>query len=171
MSKIICWDIGEVSERNLFSLHLGNAVELKSQIILPSRYFVCFLGWDAALESTDSISQVTEILLRSGCVYLCSWGSGCERVHDIADELSVGSNPPPETYPGIMTTWHENESLDDAIWFFLNNAWPDDAYAGDCKAAIAITIGLRPDLQERIDFALGNPRQFSTQLLAKDNNQ
>jgi hypothetical protein len=171
MSKIVCWGIDEVSKRNLFSLHLGNAVELESQIILPSRCFVCFLGWDSALESADSISQVSEILLRSGCVYLCSWGRGCGRVHDIAEELSVGPNPHPETYPGIMTTWHENDPLDDALWFFLGSTWPDDGYADDCKAAIAITIGLRRDLQERIDFALGNPRQFSTQMLANDNNQ
>jgi len=67
-----------------------------------------------------------------------------------------------------MTTWHENESLDDALWVFLNSTWPNDTYADDCNAAIAISIGLKPELQNRIDFALANPRNFSAQVLRED---
>jgi hypothetical protein len=165
MSKIMPWSTDDVSGRDLFSLHLESAEGLASVFQLSSRYFVCFLGWDSSTVSTSVISQVAEILLRSGCVYFCSWGSGCERVHDIIDEASVGPNPPPEIYAGIMTSWHEPDSLDNALWFFLNNTYPDDVYADDCEAAIALTIGLRSELQKRIDFALGNPRRFSSEML------
>jgi hypothetical protein len=168
MSVISGWGKDSVTERNLFSLHLENAAELKDLSKIDSTYFVCFLGWNSLNNDTSSISQVVESLLKSGGVYFCTWGSGCERVHDIIDEVSIGSNPPPEIYPGIMTTWHEGESFDQALWTFLNCTYPYDTYWDGCKAAIAITIGLQPDLQTRTDFALANPDEFAQQVLAND---
>ena len=47
--------------------------------------FICVLVWDASSESEEIIASVTEALLRAGCVYLCAWGTDCERVHDICD--------------------------------------------------------------------------------------
>lgn len=41
----------------------------------------------------------------------------------------------------IMTTWHDKETLEEALWFFVNCSSPDAAYADSCHAGIAITIG------------------------------
>lgn len=43
----------------------------------------------------------------------------------------------------IMTSWHDSESLEEALWFFLMNAWPDSYYEGTTRAALAISVGER----------------------------
>lgn len=158
----------EVSGRELFGLQLESFDQITDPIQLSSKYFVCFLGWDSTNATTEAISQVAEILLKSGCVYICACGDGCERVHDIFDEVSVGVNPALDDDPVIMTTWHKEESLDDALWYFLNSTFPDDQYADNCHAALAVSIGLFSEYQERIEFALTSPREFSSQVLSEE---
>jgi hypothetical protein len=41
-------------------------------------------------------------------------------------------------------------------------------YADDCHAALAISIGITPELQERIEFALTHPREFCSQVLSEE---
>ena len=57
-----------------------------------------------------------------------AWGPDCERVHDIIDEEDIGPNPPPTMDRVVMTTWHDDKSLAEAIWFVLHNSWPDESY-------------------------------------------
>jgi hypothetical protein len=81
-------------------------------------------------------------LLDLGCVYLCAWGHDCERVHNVMDEMVVGSSPP-ETYRApVTTTWHARESLEETVDFFLQSANPNEDFepVGDCHAVI-LTIG------------------------------
>jgi hypothetical protein len=40
-----------------------------------------------------------------------------------------------------MTTWHENESLAEAIQFVLVAAMPDESYADGCGSTLGIAIG------------------------------
>lgn len=40
-----------------------------------------------------------------------------------------------------MSTWHDKESLSEALWFLLFCTDPDDAYFDGCRAAVGITIG------------------------------
>ena len=58
--------------------------------------------------------------------------------------------------------------MDDAVWYFLNNTYPDDTYVEDCHAALGISIALIPEWQQRIEFALKNPREFSLQVLKRE---
>jgi hypothetical protein len=41
----------------------------------------------------------------------------------------------------IMTTWHSDDTLLDALWFFVFNSFPDDKYFHACKAGVAISFG------------------------------
>ena len=75
--------------------------------------------------------------------------------------MIVGSNPDPDDATTIMTTWHEDDSLDDTLWYFLNTTWPDDRYSETCRAAIAVSIAGSDVWHERIGLALRSPRQFS----------
>ena len=43
----------------------------------------------------------------------------------------------------VMTTWHAQESLADALWFVLTAAIPDDAYAEECLAIVGVSISSR----------------------------
>jgi hypothetical protein len=40
-----------------------------------------------------------------------------------------------------MTTWHSDETLDQALWFFAFNATPDETYVNAGTGKVAICIG------------------------------
>jgi hypothetical protein len=42
-------------------------------------------------------------------------GEGCEAVHDLLDQLIVGDDGNEDRF--IVTTWHENEPIEDVIEF------------------------------------------------------
>jgi hypothetical protein len=124
----------DITERELFCIVASSFGELPSSFAFPSKRFVALLVADTTQTDVPTLSQFAESLLASGCVYFCEWGPGCERVHDVMDECSL------EIEPVIMTTWHADESLDKALYFFLRNTWSDEGYSEDVSA-LAITVG------------------------------
>ena len=78
-------------------------------------------------------------LLNRGAVYVCCWGTDCERVHDAIDTAAIARNPSCD--PVVMTTWHDEEPLAKAVFFALNCTSPDDGYAEGCDALLAVFIG------------------------------
>ena len=76
--------------------------------------------------------------MAKGLVYLVAWGPDCERVHNLFDTIDAEENP--ETDTVIMTTWHSEESLEEALWFALFSAWPAPPYDQDCSSTVAVTI-------------------------------
>src|SRR3954467_9205564 len=95
-------------------------------VSLPTPRFVCLLAWDARAATVEEISAIARRLLDAGAVYICSWGPGCECVHDIIDEEEVGDGSH-TTNSAVMTTWHADEPLADALDFVLTHTIPDDA--------------------------------------------
>ena len=69
------------------------------------------------------------------------WGPDCERVHDIIDEAVVSRNPGETDEDVIMTTWHEDETIEEALWFAVNSAFPAGAYEQTCKTFVTIAVG------------------------------
>jgi hypothetical protein len=58
------------------------------------------------------------------------------------DEEVVGDNPPQSYLGCVMTTWHANDSLEEALDFFLSSAYPDETYAPNgCDRALIFSIG------------------------------
>ena len=133
----------EVAERELFSLVLPDFQSVPDSISLPSRHFIAFVAADAVSVDSTVLAEFSRRLLRAGCVYFCAWGADCERVHDVFDGECL------DVEPVIMTTWHSEDSLDEALWFFVSNAYPDDGYWDTTRSALAISIA-RPDWDEQI---------------------
>jgi hypothetical protein len=128
-------------ERELFALELNKPDEFPDRLLLSSPRFACLLAWDASKFSVDVVGRLARKLLDSGAVYICVWGPDCERVHDIIDEEGVGPNPPPIADRVVMTTWHANERLAEAIWYVLH-CYPDEAYATGCDSTLGVAIGV-----------------------------
>lgn len=154
----------DVSGRELFVARCvapADAADLE----LPECRFVCLLAWDAEAVSAAVAGGIARHLIAQGCVYICVWGPDCERVHDIFDEVDVEVHR--ESKAVVMSTWHHDEPLSDAIWFALNNAFPDEAYAEHCKAAVGLSIGNGAWASE-IEEAFADPARFNARVLASE---
>jgi hypothetical protein len=140
-------------------MELASPGELLSNIGLNSKYFGTFVAWDARSVPADDVASFLEPLIDAGSAYFVCWGPDCERVHDIADECAL------QRHAVIMTTWHDDDTLDDALWYFLNNMFPDPAFEDDFHSSLAITIG-SPSWASAVRTALLDPRGFSARILA-----
>ena len=126
--------------RELWLLDVEAQSQLPSRLSLP-KPFLCLIAWDSESASTRDLSSVSRRLLEAGAVYICAWGPGCERLHDICDEERDVAGVSSDSV--VMTTWHAEESLADALWFLLTAAIPDDAHAEECLAIVGVSIGSR----------------------------
>lgn len=167
MTQIVQFGKDSVTDRDLYMIEVTRLDELPDDLQLPSRYFVCLLAWDAREVSSDEIGAVARKLISQGGVYFCTWGPDCKRVHDIIDEEAVRADPKPTDESVIMTTWHEDEPLTDAIWFLLHNSLPGERYFDECRSTLAISVGSSA-WADHIRSALSDPRKFSAQLMASD---
>lgn len=153
-----------VSGRQLFHLGVRDIADLPPHLNLPSKHFVLLLVWNAQGVSSQLISDLASRLADEGLAYLCAWGSDCERVHDVFDETFVERdlNAPVETL--VMTTWHDNEDLREALWFFLTCTLPDDSLADKCDTGLVISMG-NDEWEREIVTALSDPRSFNKRVL------
>jgi len=113
---------------------------------------------------------VAHSALKSGMVYFCAWGPDCERFHGIVDEVVVEDDIGERLFFGknrsdtIMTTWHDDEPLNEALDFFVNLTCPT---AGSTIQAV---LCLWSPSQVRKRFGRGSrPRPAVT--VVKDTSQ
>jgi hypothetical protein len=63
--------------------------------------------------------RIARWLVDGGCRYAVTWGPECEAWHDAIDWAMIDKfenrEVPDEDF--IMTTWHDKESLREALWF------------------------------------------------------
>jgi hypothetical protein len=105
----------EVLGRDLFLLSIPSPQDMPHRLAVTTAKFACLIAWDARSARVEELSAIARQLLDAGAVYVCAWGPGCERVHDIFDEERDGPNPLTSTDPVVMTTWHDDESLAEAL--------------------------------------------------------
>ncbi len=103
--------------------------------------FVLFVAADALRTSDREIERYARASIASGCRYSCSWGPDCQRVHDAFDRVLVE----PEVglaRSSFMTTWHEGETLAEAIVYaiFDTHFDPEDGepYFGGSAVILAV---------------------------------
>ena len=113
---------------------------------VPSARFRLFVAVDATGTSTEAISEFAEAALNNGMVYLCAWGPDCSRLHDIVDLVVVDDDlgkrlfVRPSEDDTIMTTWHESDTLTEALDFFVNCAFPTDGFETDSHYWVALCV-------------------------------
>src|ERR1700686_5436028 len=59
---------------------------------IPSRRFRLFVAANTTSSTTEAIGQFASAALEAGMVYFSAWGPGCERFHDLVDEVIVADN-------------------------------------------------------------------------------
>ncbi len=153
-----------VNDRQLYLLDLHSSDEIPTTFDLGSPHFGCILVWDASRSNTQEVVSVVQPLIDAGCVYFCCWGPSCEWVHDTIDTCDPYFE---STGAVIMTTWHERDPLEEALWFFLNTMWPDPAFENSFQSSIAVIIGSK-DWATTVRAALQNPETFTNAWLDRD---
>lgn len=79
-------------------------------------------------------------------VYLCAWGRDCERLHDIVDEVIAEDDIGARRFAGptqedvVVTTWHEDETLEEALQFFSTSAVPTDGFLAGSNFRLTICV-------------------------------
>jgi hypothetical protein len=137
----------------------ADLVELETAIAAQAdSYFLLLLALDAESVPRAELRHFTKMVLASGLIYLCAWGPGCEFVHDWFDEEIVyqevvtGEREESDLDTLVMTTWHNNQSLEEAAEYFRVVAEPADGYAS-CDLWLAAAVG-HPDWATRLRAAL-----------------
>lgn len=105
----------------------------------PAPRFGCFLVADATRLTDQAIRGLARVLLDAGAAYFAAWGPNCERVHDLIDAECL-CDEPDEHDDVVMTTWHADVALDEAIWESVYVAMPTGRYAQGCDALVAIVV-------------------------------
>jgi hypothetical protein len=69
--------------------------------------------------------EVSSWLVRSGCLYMMAWGKDCSSWDDSVDLANLKDfnfeEIPDEKF--VMTTWHNNEPLEEVFWFSKHSAF------------------------------------------------
>jgi hypothetical protein len=136
------------ADRVAMSADVADLNELRD-LHSPSKHFVLFLAADTRDQEGPELVGIAEALIRNGASYVCCWGPGCERFHDCFDEADLYVNDVSSDERIVMTTWHDDESLEEALWFAMTAAWPAQAYEATTNAVVALAVN-SPEWSERI---------------------
>jgi hypothetical protein len=70
-------------------------------------------------------STISQWLVKSGCLYMMAWGNNCSSWDDSVDYANLEEfnyeEIPKDKF--VMTTWHENEPLEEVLGFANNFAF------------------------------------------------
>jgi hypothetical protein len=108
-------------------LFIGTIEELSDAIQPRNPQFTLFLAWDALALDQAQLRKWMQPLVDRGLVYFCAWGRECKALHDAVDMCDIEpqkNSGNPDFF--IMTTWHDDEPLEEALWFFQTLALPTE---------------------------------------------
>ena len=146
-------------EREIILISVSDIEEFSlDELTELSKYFTLFVVNNKKVIIDKYFEKASE-LIKSGLAYFCTWGNECEKIHDIIDEevvsLELKQTEDTDDENVIMTTWHKNESLKEALWFFLMNTSPTEKYYSECKNSLVLLIGNSVET-DNIKFLLEN---------------
>lgn len=139
----------DISGRPIF---LATVPTIGAALSLPlprGGFFKLFIASEVPQERGDASFEVATYFTFGGCCYMCAWGATCSEWDDAFDyaviiprvDASHDFGFPDDKAHLMMTTWHPNEELDDARWFFTFNAEPCEGFISDCRTCLAVAIG------------------------------
>ena len=110
-------------------------------------FAILLYGVDEAVAPEEQGQLCTDII-EQGCRYAVCAGANCEIWHDCFDEADCARNDWEANVSNfVMTSWHEKESLEDVVFFLLNNTSFDSVEADCC---MVLVVGEDPNALETI---------------------
>jgi hypothetical protein len=119
--------------------------------------FTLLLAWDAPVVDHAQLEDWMRPVVEHGLAYFCAWGAQCEAVHDAVDRCDIAMlNGDIREDNIIMTTWHHDESLEEALQFFANCADLTGIRGTSIFDRFAVSVG-NPKWAEEMRGLLSNP--------------
>jgi hypothetical protein len=123
------------TKRQVYLLPMDAITDFPQSFDLPGTRFVLLLAGDFDDPSLD-LAGVARRIVDAGCAYFCAWGPACVLIHDEVDDAALAAHPLEDDESVLMTTWHDDEPLADAVVFAVGTAMPVGTYAIGCDATI-----------------------------------
>lgn len=119
----------------------------------PSEQYVCILFANDETITQDEQAAISDQLVRTGCRYAVCAGHECAKWDTSVDMAYLATDenlsPPNETF--VMTTWHEDETVEDVIFFGLMCATFDEH---NFTRYLVLSIGPRAGLRGEVRRAI-----------------
>ena len=131
----------DIHGRTTHLLALDSWHDWPSDLSLPSTHFCLLVAADAFDIRVDAISSFAASSIDAGCAYLCAWGPGCKFVHDAFDQTAIGLGLVPPDKPVLITSWHPEVPIEEALEFLCVMTAPDEPFEASCHAVVAAVIG------------------------------
>jgi len=97
------------------------------------------------LVSVEQRARITSDIVESRCQYALTFGHDCELWHDLIDETCVGDGTTDERF--LMTTWHDDEPIDDVVDFLWWNTSYEDF---ESQRLAVVLIGADDELEKSL---------------------
>jgi hypothetical protein len=123
-------------------------------------YFVSFLVADFSTINRDDLVRLTGRMIARGSRYFVAWGKDSNAAHVAFDLACCEFEDGEEEDAVILTTDHLDESIEEAIWFAMNCAFPSHPYDRNCVGLVAICIH-DPGSAKVVRSAFESPDEFS----------
>ena len=148
----------KINDRHLFLAQPPELDAWPDELPEVDGEFIAFVAVDATGFGRDELERFARKLLRQHAAYFCVWGPDCERVHDVFDEVRDRDAPAP-----VTTTWHADDTLDQAVWFALYTACPHDQFIETCTATVFVVVGSN-EWAEQVRRALADPEALTARV-------
>ena len=149
------------SGRTMHFLELDSLEDWPERLAVgKSKHFVLFLALSAEELDDDEVAALAARCLEQGMVYLSVWGDQSERIHDLFEEASAERDPDADADTVVLSEWHDEEPLSQAVLYAVSSAWPASTYEKTCTATLVVVVG-NPDAADQVRGWLKAPSRLA----------
>ena len=127
----------------VYSVFAENLDAMLQALTPPCSRFVLLVAADTESIAPSVLQAWAGRVLNRGAVYVCCWGPGCEQLHFAFDMAIMDCETAEARADGesvIMTTWHTDEPLLEAVWFSVHAAFPTGIYEAGTDAVVVAAV-------------------------------
>jgi hypothetical protein len=148
--------------RTMHFLELDSVEDWPEKLALgKSKHFVLFLALSAEELDDDDVEALAKRCFEQGMVYLSVWGNDSERVHDLFEEAAAEHDPDADADTVLLSEWHDEEPLSQAVLYAVSSAYPAAAYEKTCGATLVVVVG-NPDAADQVRGWLKAPSRLAS---------
>lgn len=113
-----------------------------SKVELPESPFILLVASGELREEADALGRFAGLFVDAGVAYVCCWGEIADALETAFDLRAVEKEVEAgQELPVLMTTSHSREPLAEAVWYWLNTAWPAPEHGDGDFPRIALCVG------------------------------